>query len=334
MKKARKILTKKILVVGGAGYVGSRLVPALIEAGWFVVVYDLFLYGPTSLPGRDQLRLIQGDIRDITKLKSTIDQFKFDSIIHLACISNDPSFELNPILGKSINLDCFEPLLELVVEAGVERFIYASSSSVYGVKTELNVTEEADPEPITDYSKFKLECEHRLEKYAGFGLNYTIVRPATVCGYAARQRLDVVVNILTTHAWCNQTIKVLGGDQLRPNIHIDDMCRAYIAILSAPLNLVNRQKFNVGFENISVLEIAALVQKQIEADIVVEQSDDPRSYHINSEKFMNALKFEPKYSVEKAISGLIQALDRGFLIDPLTNEMYYNIRRMKSLGLV
>jgi len=189
---------KKIFITGGAGYVGSVLTPYLLKKGYFVTVYDLFIYGNT-LENNKNLKIVKGDIRDLELLKKSI--FNHDIVIHLACISNDPSFELNPILGKEINLDSFLPLVKLSKESGIKRFIYASSSSVYGIKKEKNVNEDMLLEPLTDYSRFKADCEKILLKEKTDNFIVSILRPATVCGFSPRQRLDLVVNILTNLAY-------------------------------------------------------------------------------------------------------------------------------------
>ena len=212
---------KKIFITGGAGYVGSALVPKLLYEGYEVTVYDLFIYGKEVLDQHPKLNIVEGDIRDIKLLSKCIKNH--DAIIHLACISNDPSFELNPELGKTINLDCFRPLVEAAVSNNISRFIYASSSSVYGIKKEKNVDESLKLEPLTDYSKFKVECEKILSEYTSDKFETVIIRPATVCGYARRQRLDVVVNILTNLAYHKRKITVYGGDQLRVKFLMLDM---------------------------------------------------------------------------------------------------------------
>ena len=274
----------KIFVTGGAGYVGSKLVPKLIAEGHKVTVFDLMIYGEEVLDNSENLNMVKGDIRDVNKLEENIKGH--DVVIHLACISNDPSFELNPKLGKSINLDAFEPLVKISIKHGVNRFIYASSSSVYGIKKEKNVTEDMKLEPLTDYSKFKGDCEKILNHYKSENFITTTIRPSTVCGYARRQRLDLVVNILTNHAFYNRVIKVFGGTQLRPNVHIDDMVDSYLAVLKADSKIINGEIFNVGFKNQSVNELALDVKEVMGQDIKIinTETNDNRSYHVSSKK--------------------------------------------------
>lgn len=323
---------KNILLIGGAGYVGSYLTKKLLDRGYKATVYDLFIYGNTIDPHYN-LNLIKGDIRDLKLLKKIIPSH--EAIIHLACISNDPSFDLDPDLGKNINFDVFEPLIKLSIDSGVKHFVYASSSSVYGIKDEQNTNEESSLHPLTDYSKYKALCEEILNKYNSNNFLTTILRPATVCGYSKRQRFDLVVNILTNHAFNNKKILVLGGDQLRPNIHIDDMARAYIKIIESDKTLVNKQIFNVGFENRSVKDLANLVKNVIgdNIDIVNQETRDNRSYHITSEKIKKILNFENKKTIKHAIEDLNKAFKEKLFVNSLENEMYFNIKRMKSINL-
>jgi nucleoside-diphosphate-sugar epimerase len=323
----------KVLVTGGAGYVGSMLIPSLLEKGYKVTVVDLMIYGENVLKDHDQLNKVLGDIRNPDLMKSLIDDQ--DVVIHLACISNDPSFELNPDLGKSINLDSFEPIVRMSKEAGVKRFIYASSSSVYGIKYEPNVHEGMELEPLTDYSKFKADCEKILKKYQSDDFTTVTIRPATVCGYSPRQRLDVVVNILTNLAFHNRKITIFGGDQLRPNIHIKDMVNAYHCLIEAPTELVAGEVFNAGYENHSVDQLGQFVVDVIGKDVEVVRTptDDNRSYHVSSEKMKRVLSFEPKHTIKEAIEDLNEAFKQGILSDPLSNELYFNIKRMQSIKL-
>ena len=324
---------QNIFITGGAGYVGAQLVPHLLEKGLQVTVLDLMIYGAEVLPQHENLTVVQGDIRDQELIRKTLPGH--DAVIHLACISNDPSFELNPNLGRSINLEAFRPLVESSRDAGTQRFIYASSSSVYGVKEEPNVHEEMVLEPLTDYSRFKADCEKILAEYQSEDFTTVTIRPATVCGYSPRQRLDVVVNILTNLAYHKREITVFGGSQLRPNIHIADMVQAYVALLEAPTEKIAGQLFNAGYENQSVTELAETVRSVIGEDVrlTVTPTDDNRSYHISSEKIRQELGFVARHSIREAAEDLVKAFERGLLPDSLTNERYFNIKRMQSLQL-
>ena len=333
----RKNDLKNVFITGGAGYVGSALVPSLLSKGYNVIVYDLYIYGDVFKDIKDNPHLVQikGDIRDKKKLIDTTTNI--DAIIHLACISNDPSYMLDPALGKSINYDAFFNLLEAVRVNDVRRFIYASTSSVYGVKKEKDVRETTPCEPITDYSKFKLECEKVLLNFGKeYDVEHVILRPATVCGYAPRLRLDLVVNILTIHALINKKIKIFGGKQLRPNINIKDMVRAYEVLLSASKEKINGEIFNVGYQNHSVEELAQIIKKTInDPDIAFEYvpTDDIRSYHINSDKIRCVLGFEPQYTIEDAVQSLVDAYKKGVIVDGLNNPLYHNIKMMKRIKL-
>ncbi len=328
---------KKVLITGGAGYVGSALVPSLLAKGYEVTVYDLYIYGDVFKDIKDKkLMQIKADIRDRAKLIAAANGC--DAIIHLACISNDPSFELNPELGKSINFDAFYNVLEAARTNKVKRLIYASSSSVYGLKSEKNVVEDARLEPLTDYSKYKAECE-RVRKEEGENVDWVVIRPATVCGYAPRLRLDLVVNILTINALVNGKIKIFGGEQLRPNINIKDMIRVYELLLTAPWEKLRHQTFNAGYHNLKVNEIAMIVKKIVEKSLgkqiglEVVPTNDNRSYHINSDKIRKILGFNSEYAVEEAVEGLVEAFKSGLLKDPLNNPLYHNIKRMQELKL-
>lgn len=327
---------KNVLITGGAGYVGSALIPSLLEKNYNVTVYDLYLYGDVFSHQKDHPNLTQvkADIRDKNKILDAAENI--DAIIHLACISNDPSYELNPNLGKSINYDAFFNVLDAAKKNYVKRFIYASSSSVYGIKNEENVKENVPAEPLTDYSKFKLECEKILLNFDEPNMECAVVRPATVCGYAPRLRLDLVVNILTIHALINKKIKIFGGEQLRPNINIKDMVRVYEALLSAPAKKINGQVFNAGYQNLSVNKIAELIKDTIgDSSIMFETipTDDIRSYHINSDKIREFLDFEPKYSIQNGIKSICKAHESRLIKDGLNNPLYHNIKLMQKVNL-
>ena len=258
-----------------------------------------------------------------------------DAVIHLACISNDPSFEMNPELGKSINLDAFRPLVEISKNSNVKRFFYASSSSVYGIKEEPNVHEEMELEPLTDYSIFKADCEKILAEYQSNDFTTATIRPATVCGYSPRQRLDVVVNILTNLAYHKREISIFGGDQLRPNIHIADMVEAYMVLLRAPKEKIAGQIFNAGYENQSVKDIAEIVKNTVGSDVklITTPTDDTRSYHISSNKIKTELGFVAKHTIKDAVEGLCEAFDKKLLPNSLEDQMYFNIKRMQNISL-
>ena len=323
---------KNIFITGGAGYVGSVLTPALLSKNYNVTVYDLFIYGDT-LEKHKNLKIIKGDLRNTTLLKESLKNQ--DQVIHLACISNDPSFELNPSLGKEINLDAFEPLVSLSKQSGVNRFVYASSSSVYGIKTEKDVHEDMSLDPLTDYSKFKADCEKILFNYTSDNFVTSVIRPATVCGYSPRQRLDLVINILTNLAYHKKEISVFGGSQLRPNIHIKDMVRAYELFIEIDPNKINGKIFNVGFENKTVNELALSVKSVIGDDVKINTlpTDDNRSYHVSSQKIFRELGFEAKFTIEDAVIDLKNAFDNKLLKNTLENIDYFNIKKMQNLKL-
>ena len=324
---------KKIFITGGGGYVGSALSDYLIEKGYDVTAFDLFIYGKNVFKYKDDINLIEGDIRNTELLKKSISGH--DCLIHLACISNDPSFELNPRLGKSINLDAFEPLVKISKQLKVKRFIYASSSSVYGIKSELSVTENMSLEPLTDYSRYKVDCEEILMKYKSDNFETIIIRPATVCGYSKRQRLDVIVNILSNLAYHKREITVFGGSQLRPNIHITDMIRVYEILIESNSNNVNGEIFNAGWQNQTVNEIALTVKKTIGSDvqIIKSKTDDNRSYHISSGKIKEKLNFQTKFTIENAVEDLFKAFEKKKFVNPLSNDLYFNIKRMNNINL-
>ncbi len=322
---------KKVLVTGGAGYVGGVLVPKLLKAGYGVIVLDWFLYREKIFKKHNALQQVKGDIRDEKLIKRLL--VGCDFVIHLACISNDPSFELDRKLSKEINNDANKNLVKLSKRAKIKRFIYVSSSSVYGIRREPNVTEDLICAPLTDYSRYKLEGEKYALSERSDSFVVCVVRPATICGYSPRLRLDLTVNMLTLQGLVNKKITVYGGEQKRPNIHIEDITDLYVQSLEFASEKINGEIFNVGYDNMSVLKIAELVKSTLNdrsIKIEVSKTDDLRSYHISSKKIREALGFIPKKSIKDAILDLKEAFLAGKILDPLTDEKYYNIKTMKS----
>lgn len=329
------MLKRKVVVFGGGGYVGSVLTPDLLKEGYEVRVFDTFWYGQGAFAEvlkHPNLQLITGDIRDENAVSLSLNGAT--DVIHLACISNDPSFDLDPALGKSINLDSFSPLVKIAKRQGVRRFIYASSSSVYGVKEEEKVTEQLSLEPLTDYSKFKAQCEEIILSEQSSDFICTVLRPATVCGVSTRQRFDLSVNILTNHAINLSRITVFGGSQFRPNLHINDMARAYLHVLAQDKK-VGGEIYNVGGENLSLDQIAEKVKSQVDGNLELQHKDtnDLRSYRVDSSKIFTDIGFRPIFTIDQAINDLKNAFLKGKFTNSLENPLYYNIKRMKELSL-
>lgn len=307
-----------ILVTGGCGYVGSILIPKLIDLGYHVMVYDIMWFG-NFLKEHKRLKITKGDIRDI----NAIPMEGMDAIIHLANIANDPCSDLNAKLSWEVNVLATMSMVEKAIASNVKQFILSSSGSVYGVKDEPQVTEELLLMPISDYNKTKMISERVLMSYKD-RIIVQIVRPATVCGYSPRMRLDLSVNMLTMQALANKRITVFGGDQTRPNIHIQDITNVFIHFLNLGNNATGI--FNAGFENISIMDIAKRVAVLVPAEIVVTPSNDPRSYRLNSDKLL-AAGFEPNYDVAYAINEIIAAFKAGDMKD---EDGCYNVRTMKK----
>lgn len=338
---------KKILVIGGAGYVGSALVPKLLKKGYHVTVYDLYTYSKSKKLGEDIFGELIND-KNLIQVKNDIRSFKAidrvvkdaEAIIHLACLSNDPSVEIDRQIGKEINYLSLFPFLKSVNKYKPKRLIFASTPSVYGFKKEKEVTEGLALEPLTDYGLYKVFSEKAIQDLVD--LKYTawvILRPSTVCGFAPRQRLDLSVNILTNLAVNKGVITVFGGSQQRPNIHIDDVSDLYVKMLEYPKEKIAGRIFNAGNENLSILQIAKKVKKIAEKhigkkiEIIANPStDDQRSYRVSWGKIKKQLGWKPKKTVENAISDLVNAFRSGKLPDSLEDPIYFNIKRLKQIN--
>ena len=311
---------KKILVTGATGYKGSVLVPKLLAKNYEVIAFDLQWFG-NQLPEHKDLTVIKGDVIDT----SSIPLNGVDAIIHLASIANDPCGDLDPKLTWETSALATMQLADRAKRVGIKHFIYASSGSVYGVKEEDNVTEDLILEPISEYNKTKMVSERVLMSYSD-DMTVQIIRPATVCGLSPRMRLDVAVNMLTMQALKNGKITVFGGDQARPNIHIDDITDLYVFLLENPQVT---GIYNAGFENITVGEIAEIIKEKINAEVVTTASNDPRSYRVNSDKLL-ATGFRPKKNVRIAIEEMIVAYNQGLLVD---QDKWYNLKWMEQTVL-
>ncbi|HCY88161.1 MAG TPA: NAD-dependent epimerase/dehydratase [Desulfobacteraceae bacterium] len=309
----------KVLVTGGCGYIGSILVPKLLNLGMDVVAFDIMWFG-NYLEDNTHLTIARGDVRDI----DSVPMEGVDAVIHLANVANDPCGDLNAKLVWEVNALATMGLVEKAIEHGVGQFIYASSGSVYGVKEEAQVTEELPLVPISDYNKTKMISERILLSYQN-DIAVQMVRPATVCGVSPRMRLDVSVNMLTMQAIKNKLITVFGGAQTRPNIHIQDITDVFIHLLQSK----DRFKgiYNAGFENVSIMGIAEKIVDTVPARIEVTESNDPRSYRLNSDKLL-ATGFRPRFGIQSAIDEIVTATESGFLDD---DDIFYNIRTMKKL---
>ena len=329
----------KVFITGGAGYIGSCLVPILLDQGYKVTVFDIMYFGSNFLPKENSnLKIINGDIRNSQLIEDSCKNHDF--FIHLACISNDTSFVLDEKLSTSVNLHAFEPMVKSAKKNGISRFIYASTSSVYGISKEKNITEDHPLVPITLYNEYKGMCEPILLNNTSDSFEGVVFRPATVCGYAPRQRLDLSVNILTNYAVNKREITVFGGDQLRPNLHILDYCDAVLVLLKAESSKIKNQIFNIGYQNLSIIDIAKKVKKTVllefpkykNIEIKRTKSDDVRSYHIDSTKIKEILEFEPKRTIEDAIKDLCNAFKNNLLKNTFDDEKYFNVKQLQKLN--
>ena len=311
----------KLLVTGGCGYIGTVLTEQLLQDGHDVCVVDTQWFGNYLRP-HPKLTVLKQDVRDIDAIP--IDGV--EAIIHLANIANDPSVELHPTLSWEVNVLAAQQLADRAVRSGVKHFLYGSSGSVYGIKDEPQVTEDLSLVPISVYNKTKMVAERVLMSFAG-QMQVHCIRPATVCGYSPRMRLDVSVNMLTLQALKNSKITVFGGQQIRPNIHIQDMVDVYRHFLAKPE--LPSGAYNAGFENVSILDIAERVKQKIPAEIVVSESNDPRSYRQNSDKLL-ASGFLQKHSISDAIDEISSRYQSG---DLLESDQCYTVRWMKHINI-
>lgn len=307
----------KVLVTGACGYKGTVLVPKLLAQGHSVVALDIMWFGNFLRPHAN-LEIVRADVRDADSIR--LDDI--DAIIHLSSVANDPCGDLDPKLTWEISCLATMQLADKAVRKGVKRFIYASSGSVYGVKDEPQVTEDLELKPISEYNKTKMVAERVLLSYAN-DMAVQIIRPATVCGYSPRMRLDVSVNMLTMQALTREEITVLGGKQTRPNIHIDDITDLYLFMLDHP---EHAGVFNAGFENLSIMEIAERVVEHAPARITVKGSNDPRSYRVNSDKLL-ATGFRPKKTVNDAIREIAARYREGVLKE---DDRFHNLKWMQK----
>ena len=329
---------KNLLITGGSGYVGSRLIVKLLEeTDLNITNYDISFFGDDHLPKNKKFKHYKEDITNPKKFEEVIVKNKIDTVLHLACISNDPTYELDPNLSKKINYDCFEDLVKISKKNDVKKFIYASTCSVYGISDSPNVIETNELKPITDYNKYKALCEPLLKKYLDNNFTGIIIRPATVCGYSEKMRFDLTVNILTNYAYNKGYIRVFGGKQSRPNLHIDDMCDLYKMLINNDIGKYNGEIFNVGTENLKIIEVAEKVKsvlknkiKRENIEIRVEESADIRSYMINSDKIQKILGFRFKKTVTDAIEDLCDAFEKGKIVDSFSDQ-WSNIKVLAKM---
>ncbi len=330
---------KKILVTGGFGYVGSRLTPHLLEQGHDVRVLDLMLYsdsGLTALQGHEnfgefesRFSLVKGDQREPAVVREAVADREI--IIHLGAISNDPTGEIDEVMTRQVNFDAVGMLLAQAKDADVKRFINASSSSVFGIKHEENVTEMLEPEPITFYSKYKMLSEWLVVAAASDEFVTVNIRPATICGYSARQRFDLTVNKLTADAVRKRVITVHGGEQRRPNVGMTDMVNLYGILVDADAGKINGRTFNFGFENHKVIDIAKIIQTELadlNVEIKVTDTLDKRDYHISSQKILDVLGYQPVSSIQQEVANLRKALE-GDEFPDIDAEEHYNMKFME-----
>jgi nucleoside-diphosphate-sugar epimerase len=293
----------------------------LVDQGHNVTVVDTQWFG-NYLNEKSNLQVIKADIREAENIPLK----NIETIIHLANIANDPGVELNPTLSWEVNALATHQLADKASRANVKQIIYASSGSVYGVKSEPQVTEDLELVPISTYNKTKMVAERVLLSYKN-QMQIHCIRPATVCGTSPRMRFDVSVNLLTLQALTKNKMTVFGGAQVRPNIHIDDIINVYSHFLKNPK--IESGCYNAGFENISIKEIAEMIQKATGANIELSESNDPRSYRQDSTKLL-LTGFKATKNVQIAISEIIEAYKSGVIED---KDQWHTVKWMNQLGL-
>ena len=311
----------KIIITGGCGYKGSYLIPLLLNAGHEIISIDTQWFG-NYLINHKNLQNLKIDVRDIDKIPMD----GVDAIIHLANIANDPAVELNPTLSWEVNVLAGQQLIEKAKRNNVSHFMFASSGSVYGVKDEPKVTEDLELVPISVYNKTKMVAERVFLSYKDV-MKVHCIRPATVCGFSPRMRLDVSVNMFTYQALKNGRMTVFGGDQTRPNIHIKDIANVYKHFIDNPD--IPSGCYNAGFENITIKKIAEMVSEIIPSEIQITESNDPRSYRQDSSKLLDT-GFIPQFSVLDAIKDIAEAYSKKELPE---GENCYTVKWMKKISL-
>ncbi len=331
-------MKKKLMIIGGSGYVGSSLINKLIKNKKYEILnYDLDIFGSNHLP-KNKISHIKGDVRDIQKIEKILKNFQPNEILHLACISNDPSYLLNKSLSKNVNYTAFKRLIKLLEKSDIEKFLYASTCSVYGVSKKKNITENHPQKPLTEYNKYKGECEKILKDRANNNYSACIIRPSTVCGVSPKMRLDLTVNILTNFAFHKGYVKIFGGEQKRPNLHIEDMTDLYCYLINKKNYLdCNNESFNAGGENLKISSIGRKVKKIVEEfknekiDLIFEKSSDKRSYHVNADKIKKYFNFKPKRNVSDAIKDLCIFFNNYKRRDTFSNKNFFNVKKLMSI---
>lgn len=323
-----------VLVTGGAGYVGSVLVPKILSAGYRVRVLDAMYFGSSGLDGcSGRCEVVAGDIRELGVIKRSLDGI--DVVVHLAGISNDAESELQEKITEDVNFGATQMLVELAKKSGVQRFIYASSCSVYGYSDAAFVSEGSAVKPLNIYGKSKLWSEEVVRQHAGDRFTTVVLRPATVCGYSPRMRFDLVVNTLTNNAVTTRSMKIFGRNQTRSNVHIEDITNCYLVVMEARAEVVNGRVYNVGYENFTISQIAGIVKEVVGDDvsILTGTSVDNRSYTVSSKLVEQDLSFFPQQSLEYAVRDVKNAILEGRFPD-VSSSIYRNVKHMQRLGIV